>query len=103
MQTFNWFDAPWACGHRDPVFVDSFTQRCALCHAKRFDPRMILRTRAVAAAERAAVLCAYDTFSLALTLDRVVESGQRASKRASRQRLRALADALHNVLGRGEA
>lgn len=33
-----WHAQPWPCGHSDPIFVDCWTQRCAVCGVTRHDP-----------------------------------------------------------------
>lgn len=37
-KALEWWEQPWACGHKDPVFVNPHTQRCAICHEERHDP-----------------------------------------------------------------
>lgn len=33
-----WFNAPWACGHADSVYICRDSQECAICHAIRYAP-----------------------------------------------------------------
>jgi hypothetical protein len=37
-QTTEWFEQPWACGHRDPAYVNKNVQECAVCGVLRFAP-----------------------------------------------------------------
>jgi hypothetical protein len=34
-----WHEAAWPCGHNDPVYINAYTQQCAVCSATRTECR----------------------------------------------------------------